>query len=52
MKKEKRLDGNGTHRPIIPAPRRQRYVNLHELEASLVYREFQESKGYTKKPVS
>jgi hypothetical protein len=38
--------------PLIPALRRwrQRQVDLCKLEASLVYRELQDSQGYTEKP--
>jgi hypothetical protein len=36
--------------PLILALGRQRQVNLCEFEASLVYREFQDSQGYTEKP--
>jgi hypothetical protein len=35
---------------LIPALGRQRQVDLCEFEAVLVYREFQDSQDYTKKP--
>ena len=38
------------HTPLIPALGKQRQVNLYELEANLVYKEFQDSQdGYTEK---
>ena len=33
--------------PLIPALRRQRQADLCEFKVSLVYREFQDSQGYT-----
>ena len=36
--------------PLISALRRQRHMDLYEFEASLVYKEFRDSKGYTEKP--
>jgi hypothetical protein len=36
--------------PLRPALGRQRQVDRCEFEANLIYREFQNSQGYTEKP--
>jgi hypothetical protein len=38
--------------PYFPELKRQRQVDPCEFKVSLVYREFQDSKGYIDKPVS